>query len=81
MDGDLPGELNVSVGMDSLLAATDCAVGHGGGKGDIETEVTEAVCARYDRSGWKDGIVRTFCALVRLLDARTHEATYDVAIV
>jgi hypothetical protein len=35
----------------SLLVTTDCAVGHGGGKGETDTLVTEAVCARYDFSG------------------------------
>lgn len=39
------------------------AVGHGGGYGDVETEVMVAVWARYDLSGWKDGIVRTFCCV------------------
>lgn len=32
-------------------------VGHGGGYGETETAVTEAVCARYMRRLWKEGIV------------------------
>lgn len=46
----------------SLFGEFDPSVGIGGGKGDIESAVTEAEgCALYVRSGWNVGVVTTCC--------------------
>ena len=59
------GELVASSALRRVVVM-GCAVGQGGGYGEMDTEVIVAVCARYDLSGWKDGIVSTFCSRASL---------------